>query len=77
MSTMTHASSRSDRSRRAPREGRPATFVSIVAFAGLIVLWVLLTGPTMPLPLALGAAGAVLALLGAAWHLAGPDRSRG
>lgn len=62
------------RARRGSAAGRPALFLAITAVAGLIVLWILLSGPAMPLPVALPAMAAVLLLLMAGWRLAGPRR---
>lgn len=52
--------------------GRPAVFLTIMALAALIVLWILMTGPTMSIAVALGAVGAVLALVATGWGVAGP-----
>ncbi|EWS81154.1 hypothetical protein [Brachybacterium phenoliresistens] len=79
MTVMPPRTHRSTARRSAPRPdasrsgaGRPAVFLTLMALAALIVLWILMTGPTMSIAVALGAVGAVLALVATGWGVAGP-----
>lgn len=55
-----------------PTTGRPIAFALILVLAALIALWVLISGPSLPLAAAIAAVGVVLALLAAGWRFAGP-----
>ena len=55
-----------------PAAGRPLLFSLLLALAGLGVLTLLVTGPSLGLPLAIGSAAALISLVSVAWIVAGP-----
>lgn len=55
-----------------PAVGRPALFVVLLALASAGVLALLVTGPSLALPLAIASACALMGLVGFAWAVAGP-----
>lgn len=55
-----------------PAVGRPTLFVVLLAIAAVGVLALLVTGPSITLPLAIASAGGLMGLVGFAWAVAGP-----
>ncbi|MGP9537770.1 hypothetical protein ACT3SP_07150 [Brachybacterium sp. AOP43-C2-M15] len=55
-----------------PGAGRPLLFALLLVAAALGMLALLVVGPSMALPLAIAAAGALMGLVGVAWVVAGP-----
>ncbi|HEX7350644.1 hypothetical protein [Brachybacterium sp.] len=55
-----------------PAMGRPMLFSLLLAVAALGVLILLVTGPSLALPLAIGSAAALIVLVVTAWIVAGP-----
>lgn len=69
----THPEMTPPRSRSAkPAAGRPVLFSLLLAVAAVGVLTLLVTGPSLGLPLAIGSAVALIALVALTWILAGP-----
>src|SRR5699024_8231059 len=69
----THPEMTPPRSRSAkPAAGRPVLFSLLLAVAAVGVLTLLVTGPSLALPLAIGSAAALIALVALTWIPAGP-----
>ncbi|MGO1228447.1 MAG: hypothetical protein ACTMII_05465 [Brachybacterium sp.] len=60
------------RSGAKPAMGRPLLFALLLAVAAAGMLLLLVTGPSIALPFAVGAATALMMLVGVAWVVAGP-----
>ncbi|ATG52614.1 hypothetical protein CFK38_14575 [Brachybacterium vulturis] len=69
----THPQRSVTRLRRAkPAVGRPVLFSLLLAAAALGMLLLLVTGPSIGLPFAVGSAAALIVLVALAWIVAGP-----
>ena len=55
-----------------PPAGRPVLFSLLLALAALGVLALLVTGPSLGIPLAIGSAAALICLVTITWIVAGP-----
>lgn len=55
-----------------PAIGRPLLFSLLLTVAAVGMLFLLVAGPSITLPLAVGAATALMMLVGVAWVVAGP-----
>ena len=55
-----------------PAVGRPVLFALLLIIAALGMLVLLIAGPNLALPLAIGCAASLLMLVGVAWAVAGP-----
>ncbi len=55
-----------------PAAGRPVLFSLLLALAAVGVLALLVIGPSLGLPLAIGGAAALISLVAVTWVLAGP-----
>lgn len=55
-----------------PAVGRPMLFSILLAVAALGTLLLLVTGPSIGLPLAIGSAAALIVLVVLTWVIAGP-----
>ena len=55
-----------------PAAGHPVLFALLLILAAAGMLGLLVMGPSLALPLALGSAAALMALVGIAWVVAGP-----
>lgn len=60
------------RRRAKPAVGHPVLFALLLILAAAGMLGLLVMGPSLALPLALGSAAALMALVGIAWVVAGP-----
>lgn len=60
------------RFRSKPAMGRPLLFALLLAVAAAGMLFLLVAGPSIALPLAIGSATALMMLVGVAWMVAGP-----
>ena len=58
--------------RAKPAVGRPTLFAVLLAVAALGTLLLLVTGPSIGLPFAIGGAAALITLVVLAWVIAGP-----
>lgn len=58
--------------RTKPAAGRPVLFALLLAAAALGVLFLLVAGPSLGMPLAIGSAAALIVLVAVAWIIAGP-----
>lgn len=57
---------------RKPATGRPVLFAVLLGLAALLLMWVLIAGPALPLPLLIIAAGTALGIVALSWTVAGP-----
>lgn len=72
MATM-HSPATGSRPRRSkPAMGHPMVFALLLAVAAAGVLLLLVAGPSIALPLAIGCASALIALVVLTWVVAGP-----
>lgn len=55
-----------------PAMGRPLLFALLLALAAAGMLLLLVAGPSLALPLAIGSATALMMLVATAWVVAGP-----
>lgn len=55
-----------------PAVGRPVLFALLLMIAALGMLVLLIAGPSLALPLAIGCAASLMMLVGVAWAVAGP-----
>ncbi|MFC7373967.1 MULTISPECIES: hypothetical protein [unclassified Brachybacterium] len=70
---MTHPDDPSSRHRGGkPAAGRPVLFVLLLGLAAVGVLWLLVAGPSITVPLAVASAAGLMALVGLTWVVAGP-----
>ena len=57
---------------RKPAVGRPVLFAVMLSVAALLLLAVLIAGPSLPIPLMIAAAVGALGLVVLSWTVAGP-----
>ncbi|MGO1390053.1 MULTISPECIES: hypothetical protein [Brachybacterium] len=69
--TQLHSPSRARR-RGKPAVGRPSLFVLLLGFAALGVMGLLIAGPSLGVPVSIGAAAGLMGLVAFAWVVAGP-----
>lgn len=58
--------------RRRDAQGRPVLFMALTLLACVLVIWVLMSGPALPFPVAIGAIIVGAASLVSGWVFAGP-----